>query len=65
MSRELSWLVDGLYNALDISGSKSTITKRSKKAGKYSKNVTTDTQKNLQSSAIKVGNAMRRVSAEV
>jgi len=63
MSKELVWLINGFSNAFNVSGNKSTITKHSKKAGTYSKKVSTDTSKNLQSSAVKVGNAMRKAVA--
>lgn len=65
MSKELAWLLDGLYSTLDISGQRSTVKKCTKKSGTYTKNVSTDTTTNLNNSSVKVGNAMRKEMAAI
>jgi len=65
MSNQIKWLVNNFYGTLNISGSKNTISKRTKKAGLYSNEVSVDTRKNLKNSSIKVGNNMRSALAEL
>ena len=65
MSNQIKWLVNNFYGALNISGTKNTISKRTKKAGLYSNEVSIDTRKNLKNSSIKVGNSMRSTLAEL
>jgi len=65
MSDQIKWLVNNFYGALNISGTKNTISKRAKKAGLYSDEVSVDTKKNLKDSSIKVGNNMRTTLAEL
>jgi len=65
MSNQIKWLVNSFYGALNISGTKNTISKRTKKAGLYSNEVSIDTRKNLKNSSIKVGNSMRSTLAEL
>ena len=64
MSNQISWLITNFYGALNISSSKKVIVKRSKKAGVYSDDVSTDTLYNIKSSTGKVGNAMRKAMVE-
>jgi len=65
MSKQLNWLVNGFYGAFSIADAKPVSKKKTKTAGTYSSRVNTDSRSNLRSSAIKVGNAMRKVAAEV
>ena len=60
MSKQINWLINNFYGVLDISGNKTSIVRRSKVAGAYSDDVSTETTKNLKKSTAKVGNAMRR-----
>ena len=64
MSNQINWLVTNFYGALNISANKTAIIKRSKKAGVYSDDVSTDTLHNIKSSTAKVGNAMRKAMSE-
>jgi hypothetical protein len=65
MSNQIKWLFNNFYGVLNISGNKNTISKRTKKAGLYSDEVSVDTRKNLKNSSIKVGNSMRSTLAEL
>ena len=63
MSDQINWLVNNFYGALNISANKTVIVKRSKKAGTFSSDVSTDTMHNIKTSTAKVGNAMRKAMA--
>jgi len=65
MSNQIKWLVNNFYGTLSISATKNTISKRTKKAGLYSNEVSVDTRKNLKNSSIKVGNNMRSTLIEL
>jgi len=60
MSNQINWLISNFYGALNISATSTAITKKTKVAGAYSDDVSTDTAKNLKTSTIKVGNAVRK-----
>lgn len=59
MSRQISWFLNGVYSAFDMSGRTTAFKRRSKKAGVYSSGVSTDSRANIAKSSAKVGNAMR------
>ena len=65
MSNQINWFVDSFYGVLNISGAKTSITKKTKDAGVFSNDVSTDTIHNIKTSTIKVGNAMRRAISKI
>lgn len=65
MGRQISWFLSGVYSAFDVSGRTTTLKRRSKKAGAYSRQVSTVSRDNIAKSSAKVGNAMRASAKKV
>jgi hypothetical protein len=64
MSRQLQLFLSGIYSVFDVSGQRIVIKRHAKSSGTFSKNVSTDTNENLNKSSAKIGNAMRKEMAK-
>lgn len=59
MSENVKEFISSFSGMFDISGNKTKIKSKTKKAGTYSKQVSTDTTYNLSKSNVKVANIVR------
>jgi len=65
MSRQVLRILSGFYGVFDMSGTRISVQKRSKKTGHYSNGVSTNSSENIKRSTSKVANAMRKAHAEL